>query len=270
MKKSDSLTAIGLAVGIGMLTMAMMSGSSLIIFWDLPSVFITVGGSFCALLITYSLSDIKKMGVLFIQAFKENTFSSVGIIQEFANLSRKARREGLLSLEDEIAQIEDAFLKKGLQMVIDGIEPETIKEILELEIGEMESRHLKSSGIFSTWGAFAPAFGMIGTLIGLIQMMQNLTDVTSIATGMGVALLTTFYGTVLANLFCVPIASNLKLKSAKEVGIREMVVEGVLSIQSGINPRILEEKLLTYVGPKIRLEYQNKTSEINEGVVDNG
>lgn len=266
MKKSDSLTAIGLAVGIGMLIMAMMSGSSLIIFWDLPSVFITVGGSFCALLITYSLSDIKKMGVLFIQAFKENTFSGVGIIQEFANLSRKARREGLLSLEDEISQIEDKFLKKGLQMVIDGIEPETIKDILELEIDEMQNRHMSGAKMYQVWGGYAPGFGMIGTLIGLVQMMQNLSDAATIAQGMGKALLTTFYGSLLANLFCMPVAANLKAKSEKEVEIRNMILEGVLSIQSGVNPRIVEEKLLTYLSPSDRLAYLEANAESSEGV----
>lgn len=270
MKKLDKLTPMGLVVGSVLILYGMLMGGDLSIFWDLPSVFITVGGSFCSILIAYSVEDIKNMPKLMRQSFKESDTSGKEIIMKFSELSRKARREGLLSLEDEISQIDDKFLKKGLQMVVDGIEPETIKDILELEIGEMEDRHSKGAGIFSAWGAFAPAFGMIGTLIGLVQMMQNLTDVTSIAKGMGVALLTTFYGTLLANLFCVPIATDLKRKSAKEVGIREMMLEGILSIQSGVNPRIVEEKLLTYLQPKIRLEYQNSTDELNEGVVDNG
>lgn len=270
MKKLDKLTPIGLIAGATLLLWGMLSGGSMKIFWDLPSVLITIGGSFSAVLIAYSLKDVKNMATLIKQSFKETDTSSKDIIVKFTDLSRKARREGLLSLEDEIAEIEDEFLKKGLQMVVDGIEPETIKDILELEINEMEDRHLKSAGIFSTWGAFAPAFGMIGTLIGLVQMLQNLTDVNSIATGMGKALLTTFYGTILANLFCIPIASNLKQKSGREVATREMMLEGILSIQSGVNPRIVEEKLLTYLQPKIRLEYQNIISELNEGVVDNG
>lgn len=271
MKKMDKLTPLGLLLGTVVVIYGMfLGGSSLRIFWDLPSVFITVGGSFCAVLMSYSLDDIKNMPKLISQSFKESEMSSKDIIMSFTDLSRKARREGLLSLEDEIAQLDDKYLKKGLQMVVDGIEPETIKDILELEIGEMEDRHSKSANIFSTWGAFAPAFGMIGTLIGLIQMMQNLTDVNSIAKGMGVALLTTFYGTVLANLFCVPIANDLKRKSSKEVSIREMMLEGILSIQSGVNPRIVEEKLLTYLHPKVRLEYQNGVSELSEGVVENG
>ncbi|MGL5352309.1 MAG: motility protein A, partial [Clostridium sp.] len=183
MKKLDKLTPVGLVLGIALVLFAMFAGGNMLIFWDLASVFITVGGSFSAVLISYSLADVQKIPKLVSESFKDSEVSSIDIINKFSDLSKKARREGLLSLEDEIAQVDDDFLKKGLQMVIDGIEPETIKDILELEISEMEDRHLKNAGIFSTWGAFAPAFGMIGTLIGLIQMMQNLTDVNSIAKG---------------------------------------------------------------------------------------
>ncbi|GAB6167694.1 motility protein A [Clostridium carnis] len=267
MKKSDALTFAGLIIGGILLVYGMLAGSSLTIFWDFPSVLITVGGSFSAVLITYSLSEVKTLAKVFVQTFKENKSSSREIILQFTDLSKKARREGLLSLEDDISELDDTFLKKGLQMVVDGIEPETIREILELEIGEMESRHMKSAGIYSTWGVYAPAFGMIGTLIGLIQMLANLTDVANIASGMGKALITTFYGSVLANLFCNPMAANLKQKSAKEVGTREMMLEGVLAIQSGVNPRIVEEKLLSYLPPKEKLEYLNSTIESNEGVV---
>lgn len=266
MKKSDNLTVVGIVVGCVLLVYGMASGSSLMIFWDFPSVLITVGGSFAAVLIAYTGKDIKLLGKLATQTFKEPKYSGTQLINEFSNLSKKARREGLLSLEDDIAELEDEFLKKGLQMVVDGIEPDTIREILELEIAEMENRHLTGAGIFSTWGIYAPAFGMIGTLIGLIQMLQNLTDVANIASGMGKALITTFYGSLLANLLCNPMASNLKQKSATELGIRDMMLEGILSIQSGVNPRIVEEKLMTYLAPKERLEYMQSVSENNEGV----
>lgn len=270
MKKSDSLTLIGLLSGIGVLLWGMMSGSSLMIFWDFASVLITIAASFAAILITFSIDEVKNMGKLLVQAFSKKEMSSSKIIQQFSDLSKKARREGLLSLEDDINEIDDTFLKRGLQMVVDGIEPETIKEILELEIEAMEARHAKGSSIFQTWGAYAPGYGMLGTLIGLIQMLTNLTDSSTIAAGMGKALITTFYGSLLANLFCLPIAANLKLKSELEVGAREMIVEGILAIQSGVNPRIVEEKLMTYLSPKERLEYLKKAVENNEGVVDNG
>ncbi|AYE33422.1 motility protein A [Clostridium septicum] len=267
MKKSDTLTFFGLLVGGILLVYGMMAGSSLRIFWDFPSVLITVGGSFSAVLITYSLKEVKNLGKLFVEAFKETKVSAQDIILQFTDLSKKARREGLLSLEDDISDLKDDFLKKGLQMVVDGIEPETIKEILELEIDEMENRHMKGSSIYSTWGVYAPAFGMIGTLIGLIQMLQNLTDVSNIASGMGKALITTFYGSILANVFCNPMAANLKSKSEQEAQIRQMMLEGILSIQSGVNPRIVEEKLLTYLKPNERLAYLSNTVENNEGVV---
>ncbi|GAA0085593.1 motility protein A [Clostridium sp. CTA-7] len=267
MKKSDALTLVGLILGSILMLYGMLLGSSLKIFWDVSSVIITVGGSLSALLITYSLEEMKNMGKLFIQAFKENKSSVKDIILQFTDLSKKARREGLLSLEDDISEMEDPFLKKGLQMVVDGIEPETIREILELEIGEMESRHDRGSGIYLAWGAYAPAFGMLGTLIGLIQMLANLTDVANIASGMGKALITTFYGSLIANLLCNPIATNLKQKSAKEVGEREMMLEGILAIQSGVNPRIVEEKLITYLPPKEKLEYLNNSVQNGEGVV---
>lgn len=267
MKKSDILTSVGLILGVVLMLYGMLIGSSLKIFWDLSSVIITVGGSISALLITYSLTEVKNMGKLFMQAFKEKSSSERDIIEQFSSLSKKARREGLLSLEDDIADMEDPFLKKGLQMVVDGIEPETIREILELEIGEMETRHERGAGIFLAWGAYAPAFGMLGTLIGLIQMLANLTDVGNIASGMGKALITTFYGSLLANIFCNPIATNLKQKSEKEVGEREMMLEGILAIQSGVNPRIVEEKLITYLPPKEKLEYLNNSIENGEGVV---
>lgn len=266
MKKTDSLSYIGLLIGAGLLLYGMMSGSSLLLFWDLPSIFITVGASFAALLIVFSIDDMKLLGKLLGETFKETKISKANIVKKFAEISKKARREGLLSLEDEIAEIDDEFMKKGLQMVVDGVEPDTIREILDLEIAEMESRHSIGAAIFDQWGIYGPAFGMCGTLIGLIQMLANLSDISNIASGMGKALITTFYGSVLANLFCIPVAANLKQKSQRESALREMVLEGILAIQSGVNPRIVEEKLLTYLPPKERLEYMQGMSENNEGV----
>lgn len=267
MKKNDMLTAIGLLLGIGMMFYGMASGglSEMHLFWDAPSVAITVGGSLAAVMIVTPMSDFKKIGKLLVQAFKEPTSSSIETIAKFGELSRKARKEGLLSLEDAINNLEDAFLKKGLQMVVDGIEPESIREILELEIAGMETRHSNGSNIFKTWGAFAPGFGMLGTLIGLIQMLGNLSDASTIASGMGKALITTYYGSLVANLFGSPISQNLAIKSAYEVNMREMMVEGILAIQSGVNPRIVEDKLISYLSPAEREEY-NKTHGENAGV----
>lgn len=259
MKRKDMLTLIGIIAGFGLIGWGMMSGDGGGIgpFIDISSIIITIGGSFAAMLVNYPISQFKKLAKVLAQTFKDNKVSSLEVIQNFTELSRKARREGLLSLEDAINDLDDEYMKKGLRMVVDGIEPETIRDIMELEIEEMEERHKKGADMLRSWGAYAPAFGMIGTLIGLIQMLGNLTDSSGIAVGMSKALITTFYGALLANLLFNPMASNLTYKSEIEVSTREMILEGVLAIQSGVNPRIVEEKLVTYLSPKERLDYSN-------------
>lgn len=266
MKKTDILTPAGFVLGAVLIGYGIASGGPFSIFIDIPSIFICVGGSLSALLITYTMGEMKEMFGSLGNAFKENSASQKDIVTQFSTLSQRARREGLLSLEEEINNIDDEFLKKGMQMVVDGIEPETIKEILELEIDESENRGMNTAAMYSTWGGYAPGFGMIGTLIGLVQMMQNLNDIQSIAVGMGTALLTTFYGSFLANYFCNPIGANLKRQCAIESSVRTMMLEGILAIQSGVNPRIVEEKLLTYLPKKDRLDYINSNSENAEGV----
>lgn len=264
MKKNDMLTLIGFLVGFGLIIWAIVTGGDYSGFINAGALAITVGGSFAAILITYPMNQVKNMFNVLKQTSKESSKSNIEIIDVFTNLSRKARREGLLSLEDEIANLEDDFLKKGLQMVVDGIEPEIIKDIMELEIGEMEKRHGDSSNVLQTWGAFAPAFGMIGTLVGLIQMLADLSDASALAVGMSTALVTTFYGSVLANMILLPLAYNLKYKSGLEVNIKEMMLEGIIAIQSGVNPRIVEEKLTAYLSPKQKMEYNNNSLEANE------
>jgi len=269
MKKHDISTTIGLIAGTGLTIWGMAAGgTNLIIFFDPASIAITVGGSFAALLIAYPILEMKNIMKLIIQSFKESTSSSAEIIDSFTNLSKKARREGLLSLEDEMASLTNEFLKKGLQMVVDGLEPETIKEIMELEIGEMERRHTDGANMLKAWAAYAPAFGMIGTLVGLIQMLANLSDSSALASGMGKALITTFYGALLANIILVPMAQNLNYKSSIEVNNREMMLEGILAIQSGVNPRIVEEKLTTYLSPLDRAKYIEEQAKA-AGVSDN-
>ncbi|KAJ49919.1 chemotaxis protein MotA [Clostridium tetanomorphum] len=276
MKRRDVLTAIGIGLGFGMMiwSMAMVSITKynfkqLKLFWDLSSVIITLGGSLCAMLVNYPINQFKKLIKITIESFKESEKSSIDIINQFIELSRKARREGLLSLEDEINQVNDGFLKKGLQMVVDGMEPETIKDIMELEISEMERRHKDGADMLRAWGGYAPAFGMAGTLIGLIQMLGNLSDSSQIASGMGKALITTFYGSLIANILFNPMASNLSFKSAQETAIREMMLEGILAIQSGVNPRIVEEKLISYLSPDDRKTFA-ATATSEGGVSENG
>lgn len=275
MKRRDVLTAIGIVVGflmmiwaMAMVTITEYNVGQLKLFWDISSIIITIGGSLCAMLVNYPIHQFRKLTKIIIQSFKENEKSGIDIINQFIDLSRKARREGLLSLEDEISGISDDFLKKGLQMVVDGIEPETIQDIMDLEIGEMERRHGEGVDMLKAWGAYAPAFGMAGTLIGLIQMLGNLNDSSQIASGMSKALITTLYGSLMANIIFNPMAANLALKSQQEVSVREMMLEGILAIQSGVNPRIVEEKLISYLSPEERQKYSQEPST-GEGVSEN-
>jgi chemotaxis protein MotA len=270
MKKQDLATIIGVVAGVFVIMWGILIATPLSVFYDFASVVITIFGSITALLINFPLSEVKRLFTVMAQSFKDLKMSTFDSVQLFTNLSKKARREGLLSLEDEVNNIGDDYLKKGLQMVIDGIEPETIREIMELEIGEMEKRHKSGQDMLKAWAAYAPAFGMIGTLIGLIQMLVNLTDSSAIASGMAVALITTFYGAVMANLFFTPMAAKLATRTDKEAGAREMMLEGILAIQSGVNPRIVEEKLLCYLSPQDRKKYATQNSESLEGVQQNG
>lgn len=269
MKKLDILTLVGVVGGIAIVLWGILIGGPLRLFYDFASIVITIFGSLAAVMINYTLKDFKRLFGVISETFREMKMAPIDTIQLFSNLSRKARREGLLSLEDEISNLQDDYLKRGLQMVVDGIEPETIREIMELEIEEMEKRHNSGISMLKSWAAYAPAFGMIGTLIGLIQMLANLTDSSKIASGMAVALITTFYGALMANMIFTPMAAKLSIKSEKEATSREMTIEGVLAIQSGVNPRIVEEKLLCYLSPAERKKYNTVVGSA-EGVQQDG
>lgn len=259
MKKKDMSTYIGIIAGtfVILVGMALDSGkiklAGLKLFWDLPSVFITVGGSFFTIFICFPMQDIKNLPKTLKNAFLDKQLPGREIIQKFVELSKKARREGLLSLESEVETINDDFIKNGIQMVVDGIEPETIREIMDLEIGEMEKRHVSGINLLKAWAGYGPAYGMIGTLIGLVQMLANLNDPSSLGPGMSKAIITSFYGSVMANFIFGPLASKLEVKSGEESGRREMMLEGVLALQAGVNPRIIEDKLKAYLPPKERV-----------------
>lgn len=258
MKKKDMASTLGFIVGsiaifIGMaLDGGKIKLGGLKLFWDLPSVFITVFGSFCTVMIAFPMEDIKNLPSTMKNAFIEKHMPADEIINKFVDLSKKARKEGLLSLENEIEGIEDEYIKSGIQMVVDGIEPETIREILELEIGEMERRHAGGINLLKGWAGYGPAYGMIGTLIGLVQMLANLSDPSLLGPGMSKAIITSFYGSVMANFLFGPLAGKLEIKSGMEANRREMMLEGILALQSGVNPRIIEDKLKAYTSPQER------------------
>ncbi len=174
------------------------------------------------------------------------------LIERLMAFSAKSRKEGILSLESELEGMDDAFLKKGVQLSIDGLEPAEISNLLEVEMDFIKSRHQLGAEIFTTMGTYAPAMGMIGTLIGLVQMLQNMDDPSTIGPAMAVALLTTFYGSVMANIICMPIAGKLRTRSKEEMLLKEMTVAGIISLSNGDNPRVLEQKLHAFVPPNQR------------------
>ncbi|EEG76520.1 motility protein A [Dethiobacter alkaliphilus] len=253
-QRMDFLTILGIGLGLSLVMGAIALGGSVAMFWSLNSIMITVGGSFAALLVNFQLPQITMVYGVTKNAFQQEVQDIGELISVFVDLGQKARREGLLALEDDLNDLEDPFLGNGLQMVIDGLEPELIRDIMDTEITATVARHRMGQDLFKTWGALAPAFGMIGTLIGLIQMLANLDDPSAIGPGMAVALLTTFYGALLANLLFNPLAGKLAIRSDAEIAQKEAVVEGVLAIQAGTNPRILQEKMKAFASPAQREE----------------
>ena len=252
MKKFDLVPLLAIFAGLTLIIIAIATQGNILIFWSLSSMVITIMGSFAALTASYPFKVLLDVPKILRQAFISPMDNRDELVEIFSRLARKARSEGLLSLEDEIEDIEDEFLARGLQMVVDGVEPDGIKEIMGLEVETVERRHGLGHNIFKSWGELAPAFGMIGTLIGLIVMLSDLNDASAIGVGMATALITTFYGALLANLVLIPISTKLQSQTEEELFTKEMMIEGVLSIQSGTNPRIVEEKLSTYLSPKER------------------
>ncbi|MFH1490189.1 MAG: MotA/TolQ/ExbB proton channel family protein, partial [Pseudomonadota bacterium] len=222
----DIATLVGIFSAFALVLTAIMMGGSLALFINIPSIMIVFGGTLGASMINYPLPDIFNVLKVVRHAFFHKRQTPQGPIGEFVGLAGTARREGILALETGINEVKDEFMKKGIQLSIDGLEPASIREILNTEIISIQERHKLGSEIFTTFGTFAPALGMIGTLIGLVQMLQTMNDPGSIGPSMAVALLTTFYGAVFANILCLPIAGKLRNRSGEEVMMKELMTEG--------------------------------------------
>jgi len=262
----DIATLGGIAVGIFLLIVGIVVTTggiaSLVVFISVSSVMITLGGSFAAVLASNTVARTFGLMKVLRNALRTQIFEPGRIISMIVTFSEKARREGLLALEDDLDELEDDFLRKGIQLVVDGTDPEIIRNIMETELNNMQTRHEQGIKIFEDWGLFAPAFGMIGTLIGLIIMLRNLGgDTSAIGRGMSTALVTTLYGAVFANSVLIPIANKLTYANEQEILIREIMIEGTLSIQSGDNPRIVKEKLVSFLPPEIRAMVEEETGE---------
>lgn len=252
--KKNMFPIISLLIGIGVVFYGIMdSGGNIMMFISVSSLLIVLGGSLAALAIIYPLKDIKNLPKILGSLIAAPNYNLVEVIVLLEDLSQKARKGGVLSLESEVAEIEDPFLKKGLQLVIDGSEADEVKQILTTEIEAIEMRHENNQAMISKWGALAPGFGMIGTVIGLIVMLGDLsTDPAALGAGMATALITTFYGSFFSNLLFDPIAANLSNKTAEEVLFKDIMIQGIVMIQSGANPRLIKDSLATYLSPAER------------------
>ncbi|WP_163971674.1 flagellar motor protein MotP [Oceanobacillus halotolerans] len=250
MRKRDILTPLGITLGFIMIMLAILSKGGeegVSSFLDIASIFVVIGGLTASLLITFKWEQIKLTNKVLKETFRKNNHSLLDLIRLFIRLSERARREGLLALENEMDEVEDPFIKKGIMLAVDGIEPDVINDIMNAEITAMEERHYKGRLIIEKAGEYAPAWGMIGTLVGLVLMLNSLQDPETLGPNMAVALLTTLYGTVLANLVFIPMSSKLESKTEEEVFIKQVIIEGIIGVQSGQNPRILEEKLSAFL-----------------------
>ena len=253
----DLATLIGLLCSFSLVLMGMLMGEGdmtdkFMTFVDIPSVAIVLGGTFGATLTSTPLGGVANLGKIVKNAFFAKPIDIKIVIDQFIDFANRARREGILSLEGAVNAIGDDYLRKGRQLTVDGLEPQVIEEILNGEIENLENRHQAGIDLINALATFAPALGMIGTVIGLVAMLKNLDDPSAIGPAMAVALVTTFYGAILANLVFIPVANKLKTRSSEEVQLREMQLQGILAIAKGENPRLIQEKLNSFQPPKQR------------------
>jgi chemotaxis protein MotA len=257
----DISTIVGLVLGFVFMILAIIQNGRLELFIDAPSAMIVFGGTFAALFVGYPLDKFMASVKTIKHAFSTIALDPKGLIMQINELALAARKEGLLALEEMAQRMEDPFLKKGILLIVDGTDPELVRSILETELAFIETRHKDNQGFWASMAELGPAWGMIGTLIGLIGMLDSLNDPTTIGPLMAVALITTLYGSIIANLFATPVSGKLKIKSNDEILLKQVMIEGLLSIQAGENPRVIEEKLKAFLSPATR----NSFSAVNNG-----
>ena len=249
----DLGTVIGLVLIMALLLGSMVMGVGIGAYIDVPSVLIVVGGSIGALMVSFKPVQMKQFVKIFMKAIKPGEEDPAALIAKLVEFATKARKDGILALEGDVNDEENEFLKKGLSMAIDGSEPDTIRELLEIDMEQTSTRHKLHGSIFGQWAGLAGAMGMIGTLIGLVAMLLNMADPSAIGPSMAVALLTTMYGAMIGNIFGAPIANILSVRNDDETMLKEMIIAGIMSIQAGDAPRVLEAKLLAYLAPAERV-----------------
>lgn len=240
-------TIAGMIGGFLCMVIGILLDGSLKDFLSGASFFITVGGTVAALVMSFPMQQVKAAMKVLPIAFKKTTYDPSGAIAQIIDLANTARKDGLLALENMLDDIDNPFLRKGIMLVVDGSNSELVKNVMETEIYYMQERHSKCIEVFNAGAGYAPAFGMAGTLIGLINMLVRLNDSSTLGSSMAIALVTTFYGVLMANLFFSPLARKLKTFSYYEGTMDEMMLEGILSIQDGENPRIIRDKLESFI-----------------------
>ena len=252
----DFSTIFGLVAGITLLTIGIMitPGADMMLFVSPASAMITIGGSVCAVFVTFPIGDLKSAGKVLRLGFKYEKAAPNVLIKDFRRYADIARRDGILALENVTHEVRDPFMVRGIQLAVDGTDPEVIQSMMLTELDYIHDRHQRGIKIMKQLALYCPAFGMIGTLIGLVIMLANLEDPSLIGPSMAVAMITTLYGAIITNLFATPIAEKLMVRNNEEKLFKEMIIKGVMSIQSGDNPRIVEQKLKVFLPPKFREE----------------
>lgn len=254
----DLSTIIGLVIGFGALFASItLEGGSVASLLNTPAAVIVFGGTLGAALISFPLPNMMVLPQSILKAFAEKPLDIVSIMQLLVGLAEKARREGLLALEEEVHNINDEFFRRGVMLVVDGTDPELVKTILETDLVLMEKRHESSYSMLEAMGGFAPTMGIIGTVMGLVNVLGNLEDPSHLGPAIATAFIATLYGVATANLLWLPLGSKLKKKSEGEIRVRELMLEGILSIQAGHNPRLVQEKLQGFLTPVERVKSQN-------------
>ncbi len=254
----DISTLIGIIGGFGCIGFAIFQGIGIGPFLHAPSFLIVLGGALAATLINYPLPEVLKMAKTGMKAVMSHNFDPTASVPEMLSYAERARREGMLSLEDSIDEIEDEFVKLGMRMIVDGTDPDEVREVLETELAYIVERHKRAQQLFLSMAKYSPGFGMIGTLVGLISMLKTMDDPASIGPSMAIALITTFYGAIMANLVFMPIAGKLKTRTEDESLMRRMIMEAIVMIQSQANPRLISQKLLAHLPPHLRDAAQQK------------
>lgn len=239
----------------GIVLSTLMDGNSLGVLVGPSSFVLVFFGSLGASAVSYDLADIKRIPQALLRAFKGAPGDSDATITTLLGMAEVARREGLLALEKRIEEVDDPFLAQGLQLIADGIEADSVREMLDIDIAALDERHRSMIALFEALGSYAPTFGMMGTVIGLINMLGNLSDPSQLGLGMSLALLTTLYGVLFANLLYLPIAARLKRLNAQELAARDLALDAMLSIQDGTSPRVLVERLESYLPADQRVGY---------------